>query len=300
MQRTGMPRVILVTRPSDLEELVRRHGTRDQARFFLQSREQGMEDMEERHRRFQAAVQGVLRSIPVKWRRASIDRTELAGFLFEPDDLVVVVGQDGLVANVAKYLQGQLVLGINPDPGRFPGILASHTPDACADLLADAVAGRVNVEARTMAVAELDDGQKVLALNEIFVGHRSHQSARYRIRVEQHEERHSSSGLIVTTGTGSTGWAQSIQRERRTRLKLPRPTSAELAFFVREAWPSRWTQTDLIEGTLREGTVLETTSEMNQDGVIFGDGIEDDRLEFAWGIRAVIRVAQQRLRLVVT
>jgi hypothetical protein len=37
---------------------------------------------------------------------------------------------------------------------------------------------------------------------------------------------------------------------------------------------------------------------MNDDGVIVGDGIEDDRLDFAWGIRATISAAAERLRLV--
>ncbi len=32
-----------------------------------------------------------------------------------------------------------------------------------------------------MVRAELDDGQALLALNEVFVGHASHQSARYTI-----------------------------------------------------------------------------------------------------------------------
>ena len=41
-------------------------------------------------------------------------RGDLDRFLFEPDDLVVIVGQDGLVANVSKYLDGQPVVGINP------------------------------------------------------------------------------------------------------------------------------------------------------------------------------------------
>ena len=31
------------------------------------------------------------------------------------EDIVVVVGQDGLVANTLKYLQGQPVIAVNPD-----------------------------------------------------------------------------------------------------------------------------------------------------------------------------------------
>ena len=213
-----------------------------------------------------------------------------------------MLGQDGLVANASKYLEGQLVLGVNPDPERFEGVLVAHSVRACADLLQDAFAGRATVEERSMVEAQLDDGQRLLALNELFLGHRSHQSARYRIRVEAVEERHSSSGLIVATGTGSTGWARSIHHDRHqdpgAGLSMPAPSASSLVYFIREAWPSRWTQAQLTEGLLHQGTALEITSEMNEDGVIFGDGIEADRLQFTWGMRVVIRLAEQRLRLI--
>lgn len=43
-------------------------------------------------------------------RLQRLDRGFLPNFLFPPDSLVVVVGQDGLVANTLKYLDGQCVL----------------------------------------------------------------------------------------------------------------------------------------------------------------------------------------------
>ena len=86
---------------------------------------------------------------------------------------MLALGQDGLVANVAKYLDGQPVIGLNPEPERFPGVLVSHPPEAVGDLCADLVAGRAGFEQRTMVRARLDDGQALLALNEIFVGHRT-------------------------------------------------------------------------------------------------------------------------------
>ena len=221
------------------------------------------------------------------WPRPELDR-----FLFEPDDVVVVLGQDGLVANVAKYLDGQPVIGLNLEPG----VLVHHLPDAAADLLADVAAGRATIEHRTMAAARLDDGQELLALNEVFVGHASHQSARYSLRVGERAERQSSSGLIVATGTGATGWASSIHRERRSALRLPAPEEAVLSFFVREPWPSAATGTELSEGLLARGASLELQCEMNA-GVVFGDGIEADHLTLDWGQRVEVRVAESKLQL---
>jgi hypothetical protein len=44
-----------------------------------------------------------------------------------------------------------------------------------------------------MVDARLDDGRRLLALNEVFLGHASHQSARYALEVADEAERHSSS-----------------------------------------------------------------------------------------------------------
>jgi hypothetical protein len=297
--RTLPPRVVVVTRPTDYEGLLLRHGTREQARFVVESRGGAFGDVEARHQVSAGAVAAAQAAVPRAWRRARIGRADLDRFLFEPEDLVVAVGQDGLVANVAKYLAGQPVIGVNPSRALFDGLLVRHPPEAIADLLADAAAGRARVEERSMAVARTADGQTLRALNEVFVGHRTHQSARYVLGFAGRDERHSSSGLIVATGTGATGWATSVARARADAPPLPAPTSAELLFLVREAWPSVRTGTSLVAGLIAPGAALEVTSEMNDGGVAFGDGIEDDRLELPYGVRLRLERAELGLRLVV-
>lgn len=298
-----VPRIVLVTRSTEYEQLLYRHGTRAQAAFFLKSRDQSIDTTEQQHERVQTAIQAVDSAIPTKWRRSRIERKDIARFLFEPGDVVVAVGPDGLVANIAKYLDGQLVVGVNPDPSRYDGILVPHVLEDVAELIPAAGENHVYVQRRTMAEALLDDGQRLLALNEIFVGHRSHQSARYRLQwhshqEHSHQERHSSSGLIVATGTGATGWARSIHLERHSALKLPAPTDNRLVFFVREAFPSNATGTELTEGQLDAQTKLVVFSELDQGGVIFADGIESDALAFHWGMRLTVTTAQKSLHLV--
>jgi NAD kinase len=293
-----VPRVVVVTRASEYAALLARHGTEPQVRFFLEQRGQTLDAVRRRHDRWMAALDAVSQAIPADWRRARVNRPDLSRFLFEPGDLIVATGQDGLVANLAKYLHGQLVLGINPDAEQFDGILVPHPPGRAKKLLAAMAAGRAEIEDRTMVSAHLDDGQSLVALNEIFVGHRSHQSARYRLRLGNREERQSSSGLIVATGTGATGWAKSINGERAHPLQLPNPTDWALALFVREPFPSISTGTSLGGGLIDRQGQLEIVSEMDDGGVVFGDGIEDDRLDFAWGMHVRIEVAEQRLRLV--
>ena len=293
------PRVVVVTRSTEYQRLLQHHATAGQARFFLRQRSLGTTEVEGRHGRVSGSMLAVEQAIPTDWRRNQVQRSDLDRFLFEPDDIIVAVGQDGLVANVSKYLQGQPVIGINPDPGRNPGVLVRHPPAAISGLLAQLVQGRALVEQRVMVEARLDDGQSLRALNEVFIGHRSHQSARYRLLWQGQEERQSSSGLIVTTGTGATGWASSIQRERGSQLPPPTPTEERLAFFVREAWPSPATGTELTEGSIQSGEVLEVISEMDDGGVAFGDGIEADSLQLLWGQRVRVSLAESYMRLVV-
>src|SRR6187200_519644 len=219
-----VPRGVLVERPSEYDELLARHATHEQVRFFLEQRGRALDEVLERHAALAATHRSVLGAVPADWRAATVLRADLDRFLFEPGDLVLALGQDGLVANVAKYLDGQPVIGLNPDPEHVPGVLVRNPPGAAGDLIADLARGAARVEERTMARALLDDGQEVLALNEIFVGHVTHQSARYTIALGDRTERQSSSGIIAATGTGATGWAASINRQLAAPLALPAPT----------------------------------------------------------------------------
>src|ERR1700712_3949149 len=252
------PRAVLVFRRTELDELLARHGTRGQAAFFLRTRGRDLDEVEQRHQAQQAALAEVAAAVPTDWRRGRLEREDVSRFLFAPDDVVLVVGQDGLVANTAKYLDGQLVIGANPDPARNPGVLVPHAPPAIRDLLPDVVGGRRPFELRTMVQAATDDGLRLRALNEIYVGSATHQTARYQLRAPgRPAEQQASSGLLIGTGTGATGWCRSAWLERRSDLILPTPTEDGLAWFVREAWPSPATGTACTEGRCETGQTLE-------------------------------------------
>jgi hypothetical protein len=172
---------VLVHRTTEYEELVARHGTHGQAAFFLASRGRDIEEVAERHRRTRRALAKVTAAIPSTWRQTRLERADLDRFLFGPEDVVVVVGQDGLVANVAKYLAGQPVVGIDTDPGRNPGVLVRHRPQDADVLLPSVLAAGTGVSELTMVEAVADDTQRLVALNEIYLGAAGHQTARYHL-----------------------------------------------------------------------------------------------------------------------
>lgn len=303
------PRVVVVTRRTEHDALLERHGTRGQVEFFLRSRGQDLEGLLARHQRTEEARRAALGAVPVDWRRTEVERAELARFVFEPADIVVVLGQDGLVANVAKYLDGQPVIGVDPLPGENAGLLVPHPVATVGERLADVAAGRATYTHRAMARVSTDDGQWLDGLNEVFLGQSGHQSARYELsapggvdrrverQTERRVERQSSSGVIVGTGTGATGWCASIQRVQAPRLPLPGEQERSLAWFVREAWPSPMTGTTLVAGRLGEEEVLGLRCE-SEMLVAFGDGIEADRLILGWGQRVTVGVSPRALRTV--
>lgn len=287
------PRAVIVHRRTELEELIARHGTKGQAEFFLSVRGRDLAELEDRQHADKRALDAVSAAVPADWRVGRVERADLDRFLFAPDDVVVVVGQDGLVANVAKYLDGQPVVGIDPEPGRNAGLLVRHRAADTAELLHS----RASVQQRAMVSVGTDDGQELLALNEVYVGQPSHQTARYAIHTPDGAGEHqASSGLIVATGTGSTGWCHSAWLERKSRLTLPSPEERRLVWFAREAWPSPTSGTGLTEGELTDAVL---TIDVESDGLVaFGDGMEDDRLTASWGQRLTLRLARQTLHLV--
>ncbi|MGW1108197.1 hypothetical protein [Streptomyces sp. NPDC002540] len=295
------PRAVLVHRTTEYEELLARHGTHGQAAFFLSSRGRSIDEVARRHRHTRQALTDVAAAVPLQWRQSRVERVDLDRFLFAPEDVVVVVGQDGLVANVAKYLSGQPVVGIDTDPGRNPGVLVRHRPSDAAGLLRAAASPAGATDELTMVEAVADDTQRLLALNEIYLGPAGHQTARYRIGPDAPgaaTEPQASSGVLVGTGTGATGWLRSLWQERRSALPLPAPTDPRLVWFVREAWPSPATGTSLVAGELGRGQGLRLTVESDRV-VVFGDGMETDALDLTWGQTVRLGISATSLRLTV-
>ena len=165
-------------------------------------------------------------------------------------------------------------------------------------MLASVVSGKAPIEERTMVSARTDDGQELVALNDVYVGDVGHQSARYELCIPQGgTEVQSSSGIIVGTGTGATGWLRSLAHDRGLDDLLPDATTRELAWFVREAWPSPFTSAEHTSGYLPGSDVLEVTVH-SESLMIFGDGIETDRVVASHGQHIELGVADRTLRLV--
>jgi len=331
-------KIVLVTRPTQMAALRRKFATGAQAKFQIvsakkrelakrapamagaaspaqveQLAEQEFATLAEASEQYDVALQQLRRELdfddfdlPVQ----IVDRDFLPNFVFGPNDVVVTVGQDGLVANTAKYAVGLPIIAVNPDPQRIDGVLLPFRADQARAAVRAVLHGKARYREVTLAEATLDNGQRQLAFNELFIGSRTHVSARYRLTIGGRSEPQSSSGVIVSTGAGSTGWLSSVfnmaagvmglfgkppEKQATMRLEWEDP---RLLFAVREPFVSKSSRAGIVAGLVEPGQEIAFESDMASDGVIFSDGVESDYLEFNAGTTARVHAAKRKARLV--
>ena len=297
-------RVIIIRDKTRLEQLIERFNSKAQAKFYIESSGGNFDFFELEHITFYESLSKMKDALTGVFKSKVVDRSFLPTYIFTDQDLVLVIGQDGLVANTAKYVNGLPIIGINPDPERYDGILLKHTPNNLPDILKIIIKGSFKTKQVTMAKATLNDGQTLLAFNDFYIGADSHVSSRYDIEFNGKKERQSSSGILVSTGAGSTGWLSSIfnmtdnisKKTSRTQINW---NDDKLIFVVREPFLSKVSQTSVGYGIITQGEKLKITSHMPTKGVIFSDGIEADFLNFNTGSSVEIGIAVEKANLVV-
>ena len=304
-----MNKIVIITRRTALREMIHKYNTIEQAKFYIEHIGADFSDYLTEDKNYQTALETV-RTSAEKFGRVQVsDRSFVPNMIFGKEDIVIALGQDGLVANVMKYLDGQPLIGINPDPARYDGVLLPFKPRNAGKIIPDVLRGKRRTKEITMALAKMRDGQCLYGVNDIFIGQRTHVSARYEIELNGRHENQSSSGIIFSTGLGSTGWYKSIITSAEQiasaygKIKItarPADWSADTLFYtVREAYPSRFTQAGIVHGILQKGEEFKITSKMPENGVIFSDGMENDFIEFNAGAEAVVTTADKKGRLIV-
>lgn len=298
---------IIVKNKTRLESLIERFNTKAQAKFYIERLGGNFEDYETEHDTFLFSLNSLQTQLSKVIKHKIVERAFMPSFIFSENNLIVVIGQDGLVANTAKYSKGIPIIAVNPDKKRYDGVLLPFDTS-------DFIVGVENVitnnfQSRTMRFAEakLNDGQRLLAFNDLFIGASTHISARYKISFNNNTEEHSSSGLIVSTPAGATGWLSSIFNmaygvtnmfEKNLKPKQPKLNDNELLFAVREPFQSIRTQTGITTGIIKNQKSLAIESLMPTSGVIFSDGIETDFLRFNSGAIATIGIAKETAKIV--
>lgn len=297
---------IIVKSKTRLESLIERFNTKAQAKFYIERLGGNFEEYEIEDEIFRHSLNSLQTQLSKVIKNKTINRQFVSSYIFSAKNIIIVIGQDGLVANTAKYSDNLPIIAVNPDTERYDGILLPFNTINFIQGVENVLTNNYNSKIMSFAEAKLNDGQRLLAFNDLFIGASSHVSARYKLTFKNKTEQHSSSGIIVSTPAGSTGWLSSIFNmaygvtnmfEKNLTLKQPKLREKDLLFAVREPFKSIRTQTEMTAGIIRNNT-LTIESFMPNNGIIFSDGIEKDFLNFNSGSIATIGIAKETANIV--
>ncbi len=304
-----LDKVIVIRDKTRLEQLIERFNSKAQAKFYLERSGEDFGFYEKEHDTFYNSLSEVEKAISTSFKHKVLFRSFLPTYMFAEGDLIVVIGQDGLVANTAKYVNGLPIVAVNPDKERYDGVLLPHEPENFISAVKSFVNGTFESKKISMAKATMNDGQTLLAFNDFYIGAASHISSRYSLEFGGKRENQSSSGVLVSTGAGSTGWISSVfnmtnninsyfYNQKKEFDSGVDWEDDKLLFVVREPFLSKMSQIGLGYGTITRGKTLKIESKMPAKGVIFSDGIESDFLNFNSGSIAEISIAKEKANLI--
>lgn len=204
--------------------------------------------------------------------------------------LVITVGGDGTLLSASHWVTRAAVLGVNSAPKSSVGYLTRARRATIARILARIERGTLLPTPVARLEAELDGQLLPPALNDVLVAHeRPAATSRYQLRLGTKRAKHRSSGLWVSTATGSTAGIRSAGGR-----KMPL-TARRLQFRARELYRPYEKDVPLESGFVPEGGELVVESAMGA-GWLFPDGTRL-AVPFPFGARAVFRVAEQPLLL---
>jgi NAD+ kinase len=126
-------------------------------------------------------------------------------------DLVISVGGDGTALSASHFIEDKPLLAVNSSPETSIGALTTLNLGELKEKL-----GQISKESfktenlERIEVAINGNPAEHLALNEVFIASdKAYHISKYKIKFKNEEELQRSSGLIFSTGTGSTAWFKS-------------------------------------------------------------------------------------------
>jgi NAD+ kinase len=204
--------------------------------------------------------------------------------------LVISVGGDGTLLAASHWVTGAFLLGVNSAPRSSVGHLTFTRRASLARDLARIARGTLLPQPVARLEIETEGRRLPPALNDVLIAHEEPAAtSRYRLRLGRRSEDQRSSGLWVSTPTGSTAGIRSAGGQ-------PMSLGAHrLQFRARELYRPKGHGAALEYGFVEEGQELVVESAM-EAGRLFIDGSRM-AVRFPFGSQAAFRVADQPLLL---
>lgn len=225
-----------------------------------------------------------------------IERDALDTSIDDDADLVVAFGGDNHFTYVSHFVKKALILGVNSDPQRSDGALTSISAVDLERALQAIAAGEYDIEEWTRLEATVNGKTQPLATSELYVGENERKSmSRYVLKHGDKEETQKSSGLLITTGAGSTGWYDSACRYLHPEgSPFPR-TAKQMVFLATEPFKGRLNQSKMLEGVVQEGETLTIKSLNDSEGIVSVDSLAE--ISFNRGAALEVRISDSPLKV---
>lgn len=220
---------------------------------------------------------------------------------------VIGLGGDDFFKLVSNNLpQETLLLGVNSDPSKSRGFLLPISIDELPAFTKLLESGIYAVEEWSRVRVSVNGVEGGSAINDIALGKKDF-SLTSHFEVDYRGKQYSvaSSGILVSTGVGSTGWFLNgglyINHEDRTFPRTAKKVAFELLtplVKISEVEGKRQiTLPDLVEGDLLEGEVLTIISKNDDEAFIAKDSLE--RIPFQRGTVAKVSLDPNPTRVIV-
>jgi hypothetical protein len=222
------------------------------------------------HKRQKAALDKLKSLLPgarVIWRE------EISKDIINKASLVIAFGGDNHFQYVSHFVEDTPILGINSDPQRSEGALTSLNIEEFEKILPLILNDELKLEEWTRLEAYID-GKRVLeqSIAEIFIGEKKRfQMSRHVLNINDNSEEQKGSGLLVTTGSGSTGWYNSASRYMFPEGNHFKRTEKEARFILAEPYRGKLTNPKIPHGTITGNQKIELTILSDDEPVLVID-----------------------------
>ena len=219
--------------------------------------------------------------------------------LVRPASLLIAFGGDDFFKYASQFVDDGYFIGINGDSRTSNGALASFNVESFTHLLPKLALGEFSFEEWTRLVASID-GKEIpeLALSEIFIGSAFRKrSSKYSLEYEDLKERLSNSGLLIATGTGSTGWYHAAASCEHREAEVFSRTADEARFYTTEAFFGRLNASFPRRGSIRFGENLAVTNTSHFPEILSIDSVSD--YQFKRGMTARVTISGSPLKVIV-
>ncbi len=237
------------------------------------------------------AVKNTLNKFNIKHNLANRDK--LRKLQFQNKDLIIAVGGDGTFLRAAQFIGNQILFGVNSDIKNKEGFFMKSNKNDFERKLKKIIKNQNQIKKLPRLEAYINNKKiETLALNEFFIGPRkSYHAAKYVIEANGRKERQKSSGILITTPTGSYAWAKSCCSKT-----LPL-NSKNFQFVVREPYEGQvFKNYKLKYRILNKNQKISIASEM-LDGILIADSVSKE-YNLKNGSKATIKLSKNYINVI--